>query len=185
MANLTALPNQLNAETGVCLAIVETPKGCRNKFTYDPETGLFKLGGLLPKGMMFPFDFGFIPSTLGGDGDPVDVLVMMDAPAHVGCLVEIRLIGVISAEQVKEGRKEINDRLIGVAVPSYDYEDLSSIDQISKTMLSQTEEFFLSYTRQRGKDFRITGTGGPARAVAVAQAGIKQYEQAKTKRESS
>ena len=55
---------------------------------------------------MFPFDFGFIPSTLGGDGDPLDILVLMDAPAHVGCLIEVRLIGVISAEQIEDGDKE-------------------------------------------------------------------------------
>jgi inorganic pyrophosphatase len=74
-------------------------KGSRNKFNYDPETNLFKLGGLLTEGMFFPFDFGFIPSTLGEDGDPLDILVLMDAPAHVGCLLEVRLIGIICAQQ--------------------------------------------------------------------------------------
>src|SRR5271154_4937555 len=101
MADLTALPNHLDSKTRVCRAIIETPKGCRNKFDYDPDSGLFKLGGLLPEGMMFPFDFGFIPSTLGQDGDPVDVMVLMDAPAHVGCLIEIRIIGIISAKQTQ------------------------------------------------------------------------------------
>ena len=83
MADLTSLPLQLDAKKRVCRAIIETPKGCRNKFDYDPDSGLFTLGGLLPEGMMFPFDFGFLPSTLGGDGDPLDILVLMDAPAHV------------------------------------------------------------------------------------------------------
>ena len=68
MADLTSLPLQLDAKQCVCRAIIETPKGCRNKFDYDPDSGLFMLGGLLPEGMMFPFDFGFIPSTLGEDG---------------------------------------------------------------------------------------------------------------------
>ncbi len=54
---------------------------------------------------MFLFDFGFIPSTLGDDGDPVDILVLMDAPAHVGCLIEVRIVGVISAEQIEDGKK--------------------------------------------------------------------------------
>ena len=76
---------RLDPEKRVCRAIIETPKGFRNKFDYDPDANLFKLGGLLPEGMMFPFDFGFIPSTLGDDGDPVDIMVLMDAPAHVGC----------------------------------------------------------------------------------------------------
>src|SRR6202522_1921216 len=113
-------------------AIIETPKNRRNKFDYDPESNLFKLGGLLPEGMMFPFDFGFVPSTLGDDGDPVDVMVLMDAPAHVGCLIEVRIIGVISAEQTQDGKTETNDRLLGVAVHSYEHEDLQSISDVSK-----------------------------------------------------
>src|SRR5580693_1474588 len=104
MADLTSLPLYLDTKTCVCRAIIETPKGFRNKFDYDPESGLFKLGGLLPEGMLFPFDFGFIPSTLGEDGDPLDIMVLMDAPAHVGCLIDVRIIGVINAEQT-EGSK--------------------------------------------------------------------------------
>lgn len=83
MADLTSLPHRLDAKSGVCQAIIETPKGCRNKFDYDTESDLLMLGGLLPEGMMFPFDFGFIPSTLGDDGDPLDIMVVMDAPAQV------------------------------------------------------------------------------------------------------
>jgi len=111
MPDLTNLPHQLNIEKGTCRAIIETPKGRRDKFDYDPETGLFELGGLLPEGMSFPFDFGFIPSTLGEDGDPVDVLGLMDEPAHVGCLLEIRLIGMIAAKQTEKGKTERNDGL--------------------------------------------------------------------------
>jgi inorganic pyrophosphatase len=88
MADLSAFPNRWDRKKGQCCAIIETPKNRRNKFDYDPESNLFKLGGLLPEGMMLPFNFGFIPSTLGGDGDPLDVMVLMDEPAHVGCLVD-------------------------------------------------------------------------------------------------
>jgi inorganic pyrophosphatase len=178
MADLTTLSNQLDAKKGTCRAIIETPKGCRNKFDYDPESNLFMLGGLLPEGMMFPFDFGFIPSTLADDGDPLDILVLMDAPAHVGCLLEVRLVGVISAEQVEDGKKETNDRLLGVAFHSYDHEDIENIGDVSKTLLSQLEEFFVSYNKQRGKKFRITGTGGPRKAIKVIKAGIKRHKTA-------
>jgi inorganic pyrophosphatase len=173
MADLTLLPNQLDAKSRVCQAIIETPKGSRNKFDYDPESGLFMLGGLLPEGMMFPFDFGFIPSTLGEDGDPLDIMVLMDAPAHVGCLMEVRIIGVIMAEQVQDGNAETNDRLLGVAVHSYNHENLESISQVSRTLLDQVEEFFVSYNKQRGKKFRITGTGGPKKAIEFLKSGIK------------
>ena len=134
------------------------------------------LGGLLPEGMMFPFDFGFIPATLGDDGDPVDVMVLMDAPAHVGCLIEIRLIGVIEAEQVQDGKTESNDRLLGVAIHSYEHENLNSLHDVNKTLLDQVEEFFISYNKQRGKKFRITGTGGPKKAVRFVKNGIQAYK---------
>ena len=178
MADLSALPHQLDVRKGTCHAIIETPKGCRNKFDYDRDSNLFMLGGLLPEGMMFPFDFGFIPSTLGEDGDPLDILVLMDAPAHVGCLMEVRLIGIINAEQTEDGKTEANDRLLGVAIHSYDHEDLTSMADVSKTLLDQLEAFFISYNKQRGKKFKITGTGGPKKAVAFLRTGIKAQKKA-------
>jgi inorganic pyrophosphatase len=105
------------------------------------------LGGLLPEGMMFPFDFGFLPSSLGDDGDPLDIMVLMDAPAHVGCLIEVRILGVIDAEQTENGKTEKNSRLLGAAVHSYEHEDLETISDVSKTLLSQVEEFFVSYNK--------------------------------------
>jgi len=181
MADLTTLPNQLDVGKGTCRAIIETPKGCRNKFDYDPQSNLFMLGGLLPEGMMFPFDFGFIPSTLGEDGDPLDILVLMDAPTHVGCLIDVRLIGVISAEQTEDGNKQKNDRLLGVAVHSYDHEDLITIADVSETLLSQLEQFFVSYNKQRGKKFRITGAGGPKKAIKFLKAGIRNHKEMQKK----
>jgi len=181
MADLTSLPLKLDTKRHVCRAIIETPKGCRNKFDYDPDSGLFMLGGLLPEGMMFPFDFGFIPSTLGEDGDPLDILVLMDAPAHVGCLIDVRIIGVIKAEQTEDGKAESNDRLLGVAVHSYDHEDLDSINDVSKTMLDQLEEFFISYNKQRGKKFKVIGTGGQKKALEFLKDGIQAHKKAKKK----
>ncbi len=176
MSDLTALPHHLDQKNRVCRAIIETPKGFRNKFDYDPDSDLFKLGGLLPEGMMFPFDFGFIPSTLGQDGDPLDIMVLMDARAHVGCLIEVRIIGVITAEQTQDRKTEINDRLLGVAVHSYDHEDLKSIGDVSKTLLDQLEAFFVSYNKQRGKEFKITGKGGPKKALQLLQQGARAYK---------
>ena len=94
--------------------VIETPKGSRNKYNYDEKLGLFKLGGVLPSGASFPFDFGFVPSTVGGDGDPLDVLVLMDEPAFAGCLVSARLVGVIEAEQTERDGEVLveDDRLL-------------------------------------------------------------------------
>src|SRR4029078_11681719 len=121
MNDLIELSPDLDISKRTCRVIIETPKGSRNKFRYNPETRLFMLGGLLPEGMMFPFDFGFIPSTLGADGDPLDIMVMLDAPAPVGCLIEVRIIGLIMATQTEDGTTKKNDRLIGVAIHSYDH----------------------------------------------------------------
>jgi inorganic pyrophosphatase len=176
MPDLTSLPNKLDPKTGVCTAIIETPKGCRNKFDYDPESNLFRLGGLLPAGMMFPFDFGFIPSTLADDGDPVDIMVLMDAPAHVGCLMEVRIIGIIEARQTEKGVTRTNDRLLGVAIHSYDHQDLQTINDVNKNLLDQVEAFFVSYNQQRDKKFKVIGTHGPNRAVAFLQRGIKAFK---------
>lgn len=181
MADLTSLTNGLDAEKRTCRAIIETPKGSRNKFDYDPESNLFMLGGLLPEGMMFPFDFGFIPSTVAEDGDPLDIMVLLDAPAYPGCLIEVRLIGIIEAEQTQDGKTETNNRLLGAAVHSYDHEDLDTIGDVSKTLLSQVEEFFVSYNKQRGKKFRITGTGGPKKALKALKEAMKAKKDAKGK----
>src|SRR5262249_16209712 len=148
MADLIHLANEFDPKKGICRAIIETPKGSRNKFDYDPDSNPFMLGGLLPEGMMFPFDFGFVPSTLAEDGDPVDMMVLMDAPAHVGCLIEVRIISVIEAKQIEDGKTERNDRLLGVAIHSYDHQDLETIDDVSKILLDQIQAFFVSYNKQ-------------------------------------
>jgi len=185
MANLTQLSNQLDIKQRTCRAIVETPKGCRNKFDYDPKANLFALGGLLPEGMMFPFDFGFVPSTLGDDGDPLDVMVLMDAPAHVGCLIDIRIIGIIHATQTEEGKTERNDRLLGVAIHSYDHQDLQSINDVNDALLQQVEAFFVSYNKQRGKKFTIETTGGPRKAIKFLERGMRKLRTAKSRNSSS
>src|SRR5690349_1060809 len=109
MINLIDLPNHYDSQRLQCRPIIETPKGRRNKFNYDPESQLFELGSLVAEGLEFPFDFGFIPSTLGDDGDPLDIMILMDEPAHVGCLLDVRLIGVIEAEQFEDRKKVTND----------------------------------------------------------------------------
>ena len=177
MADLSKLSHQLDEKKCVCRAIIETPKGSRNKFAYDPASGLFMLKGLLPEGMLFPFDFGFIPSTLGEDGDPIDIMVLMDAPAHAGCLIEVRVIGIINADQTEGKKTTANHRLLGVAVHSYNHEGLERIEDISKAMLRQIEEFFVSYNKQRGKTFKVTGRGGPKKAISFVKAGIRAFQE--------
>jgi inorganic pyrophosphatase len=171
---LTSLPPR-DEQSGLWNVVIETPKGCRNKFNYDEKSGLFALGGVLPMGASFPFDFGFIPSTRGGDGDPLDVLVLMDEPAFAGCLVPSRLIGVIEAEQTeRDGKKERNDRLIAVAEKCRMYGDVNSLKDLNQQVVGEIEHFFVSYNQVKGKVFKPLGRGGPKRAVEVARAAIER-----------
>src|SRR5215831_12602433 len=96
--SITKLP-ALDLKSGLINVVVDTPKGCRNKYEFDEQHAHWKLSKILPEGMYFPYNFGFIPSTLGQDGDPIDVLLLMDEPAFAGCVVSARLIGVIEAQQ--------------------------------------------------------------------------------------
>src|SRR5215471_17358488 len=75
--------------------VIETPKGSRNKYAFDLDDEVFVLKKVLPAGMAFPYDFGFVPSTEAEDGDPIDVLVLMDEPAFAGCILTCRPVGVI------------------------------------------------------------------------------------------
>jgi inorganic pyrophosphatase len=159
--------------------IIETPKGSRNKFNYDEATGLFKLGGVLPSGASFPFDFGFVPSTLGGDGDPLDVLVLMDEPAFAGCLVRVRLVGVIEAEQTeRDGETTRNDRLIGVAAEAHLHKGVRTLKGLGPALLDEIEHFFASYNDFKGKRFKPLGRFGPKKASELVEEGMKEFAKA-------
>ena len=176
MSNLARLNPDWQSKKYCCNVIIETPKGRRNKFDYDDKRRLFKLAGLLPEGMSFPFDFGFIPSTLADDGDPLDVMVLLDEPADVGCLVEVRIIGVIEAVQIEKGKRTVNNRLLGVAIHSYSHEDVDNIDQLNTSLLDQVEQFFVAYNKGRGKTFKVKGQHGPKRAAELIVQGLALFK---------
>ena len=155
--------------------IVETPRGSRNKFKYDPKVGMFQLNSVLPAGSAFPYDFGFVPQSKAADGDPIDVLLLMDQPAFAGCVVAARLIGVIEAEQKEKGKKRIrNDRLVAVAVDAHDYRDLRTIRDINDNLMQELEHFFVSYNEAKGKEFRFLRTQGPKHALKLLMAALQK-----------
>src|SRR5438270_4478570 len=121
----------VDEDSAVVRVVIETPKGSRNKYAFDLEEKVFILKKVLPAGMAFPFDFGFIPSTRGDDGDPVDVLVLLDEPVPAGCKVSARLLGVIEAEQTEDGKTERNDRLIAVAEANQEHDGVRSLKDLS------------------------------------------------------
>jgi len=127
----------------------------------------FKLSKVMPEGMMFPYDFGFVPSTKAEDGDPLDVLVLTDEPLFPGCLVECSLIGVLKAEQKEQRHTNRNDRLIAVADQSLLYSETKTLKDLNAKVLEQIEKFFVNYQKVRGIEVRILGHGGPREALQI------------------
>jgi inorganic pyrophosphatase len=154
--------------------VVETPRGCRNKFKFDEKLGLFRLNSVLPAGSVFPFDFGYVPGTRADDGDPIDVLLLMDEPVFTGCVVRARLIGVIEAEQEEDGKTERNDRLLGVACDSRDHQHLKGMKDVEPHLLKEIEHFFVSYHQLTSTPFKIRGYRGARVAVRLLERAEQQ-----------
>ena len=156
-------------QSGNLNVVIDTPKGCRNKYAFDFDIKGYVLKTVLPKGAVFPFDFGSIPGTVAEDGDPLDVLVLMDEPAFSGCLMRARLLGVIEAEQTEKGKSERNDRLIAVAAESHTHESLTSLLKVDPHLVDEIEHFFVSYNEAHGKEFKPIGRKGPAAAAKLVK----------------
>lgn len=169
LADPTRLKPVLARKDGLLQVIIETPRGSRNKFAFDPDQEIFVVKSVLPAGMVFPYDFGFVPRTKAPDGDPVDVLLLMDEPAYPGCAARARLIGVIEGEQL-DGKKKIrNDRLVAVAEANHEYAKIDRIKDLPSKWVKEVEEFFVNYHKLEGKKFRFLGVKGPQAALRIVQ----------------
>src|ERR1700749_1895640 len=147
--------------------IIETPAGSRNKFAFDPDQSVFALKKVLPAGMVFPYDFGFLPQTLAPDGDPIDVLLLMDEPAFPGCAVKSRLIGVIEGEQL-DGKKRIrNDRLVAVAEVNHMYANIRRLKDLPTKWVDEVQDFFVNYHGLEGKKYELLGCKGHDVALSL------------------
>jgi inorganic pyrophosphatase len=159
--------------------IIETPKGSRNKYAFDPELRVFALKKVLPAGMAFPYDFGFVPSTMAEDGDPTDVLVLMDEPAFPGCLLKCRVVGIIEGQQGKKKKGERNDRIIAVEEANHSYAHIRHAKELGKKFLRELEEFFVNYHDLDGEKYRVLEVKGPAEAKRRIEDGIKAMRRKK------
>jgi inorganic pyrophosphatase len=174
---LTIFP-AFDPETGDLNMIVETPKDSRNKYKYDDRLRVVSLDSELPAGAVFPYDFGFVPSTRGDDGDPLDVLVLMDEPSPGAFPVSARLVGVIEANLSTGDGTERNDRLIAVSTTSHTHEHARHLRDLGEETLSQIEHFVVSYNQARGKEFKPEGRHGPGRARKLVRAGERRFRAA-------
>lgn len=172
---LSELPSW-DSSSGLLHVVVDTPKGSAIKFKFDLKKGCYTISHVLPPGAVFPFDFGSIPSTSAADGDPLDVLILMEESSFAGCLVPVRLIGVLEANQTQEGKTNRNDRLIGIATESRAYRDLHALEEVPKHLLKEIEHFFVSYNEERGRVFKVLGRFGPVRAARLVRAGERRFQ---------
>ena len=160
---------------GHLLAVIEAAAGSRCKFKFDPATGALTLHAMLPLGTSFPYAFGFVPSTLGEDGDPLDVLVFIDEQVPPGVVIPCRLVGIILATQTRDGAIMRNDRLLAVADKSHAYRRVQALADLERNVLSEVERFFEFYNAQKGEKFTPLGRHGVKRAEALVQTGKRAF----------
>lgn len=174
---LRAMSLPARAARGLVHVIIDTPRGSGNKYKYDADYRIFKLSRILPLGMHFPYDFGSIPGTAAADGDALDVVLIAEHPSFVGCLMTVRLIGVLEAEQTEKRRTIRNDRLLAVAQTEVNTPNIREIHALPKTTLDHLEAFFVGYNRAHGRQFRPIGRRGPQAAERLLTAAIRLFEQ--------
>jgi inorganic pyrophosphatase len=168
------LPETFADKKGLINVIIETPSGSRNKYDYDPEYDFFKLKKTLPAGTSFPLDFGFIPHTIGEDGDPLDVLVITDQPTFPGCIIECRLLGVLKSEQIEKNKKKIrNDRFLAVVNSSQTLSDLHSVKNINPKLLEDVTSFFKYYNEMEGRTFKLISIHSAKNAMKIIKKNTK------------
>jgi inorganic pyrophosphatase len=151
--------------------VIETPKGSAQKYDYDPETHFFEMKKILPSGMVFPYDFGFIPRTKGEDGDPLDVIVISEFNSFPGVMIKCRIIGGIKAEQSenKRGKMIRNDRFLAIPKCSNIFQKVAAMSDLPDNIMNDLEEFFVDYNKLEGKKFKILSKMDPKEALRLIQ----------------
>lgn len=163
MPNLIKLPTW--ADKTHIYAVVETPRGSHCKLEFDPKLRVFTLAKPLMAGLTYPYDWGFIPSTLAEDGDPLDILVIHDAGTYPGLVLRCRPIGVLEVLQVSKGENERNDRIFAVPERSPFEGDLQDVRRLPARAVDELEKFFEATDALEDKKLKFLGWHGPSRAI--------------------
>jgi len=159
-------------ETGVFEVIIEIPQGSRNKYEMDHERGIMKLDRRLFSATMYPADYGFVPDTLGEDGDPLDVLVLLDDPTFPGCHIDVRSVGVF--EMVDDAGGDA--KLICVVAGDPRWEHLHDIGDLDPFLLREIEQFFSAYKQlEPGKMSETHGFRNVSEAYAELAASRARF----------
>jgi len=155
-------------------AVIEIPRGSRNKYELDKETGLLKFDRLLYSSVHYPGDYGFIPQTLADDDDPLDVLVMVTVPTFPGCLMEVRPIGAFEMKD-ENGRDE---KILCVPLHDPLYDEYHDLNDVAGHYLREVEHFFAIYKELEGVRTTVVGWRDRAWAIEVIEAAREGYRRA-------
>ena len=177
MPDLLKLPTRNNS--GDVYVVVETPRGSAAKLEYDPQLRVFTLSKALFLGLTYPYDWGFIPSTKGEDGDPIDALVLHDAATAPGLVLKCKIIGVLEVLQSEKGKKGIrNDRLIAVPRDSHREKADKDARDLPKQMRQEIEKFFVATDELEAKVLKFLGWKGPKVGEQLIDRAAKQFKKA-------
>jgi inorganic pyrophosphatase len=161
--NLTLLPAGASPPA-VLNAIVEIPRGGRNKYEYDPALEIFRLDRVLYSSVHYPAAYGFVPGTRADDGDPLDILVMTTEPTFTGCLIEARPVGMF---RMRDEKGE-DEKVLAVPIADPRYAEVAELTHVAPHFLREVEHFFAIYKELEGKRVETFGwEGRPAACVAI------------------
>ena len=180
MANLHKLPTWNDEGQLVC--VVESPRGAKAKFKYDPELKVFTLNRTLILGVVYPYDWGFIPSTMAEDGDPLDVMIFHDVPTFPGVVMACDAIGALLVTQKKSNGgvgREANHRIFAIPAGSEREHEHSDARELAKRVRKELEKFFVAAGALANKELEIVDWVGPDEAVDLVKEGQKKWKQSK------
>ena len=152
-------------------AVVEICEGSNNKYEYDKQLGIFKLDRVLYSAVHYPLEYGFIPNTLGSDGDPLDAMVKTTSPTFPGCVIKARPIGVLNMVD----QDEADEKILCVPVDDPRFEGVTDVSGIKPHLLKEIEHFFQTYKQLEKKAVKTMGWGGAEEARKVIRAAIDRY----------
>lgn len=162
----TDLPHVVNS-------VVEIPKGSRNKYEMCKKTGLIRLDRYLYSASHYPGDYGFVPQTLAGDNDPLDIVVMVNDASFSGCLIETRLVGMFRLKD----RGQQDFKLLGVPHSDPLFAEYRSLSDVPRHFLREVEHFFTTYKQLEGAVAEAFGWAPVQEAVDEVRASVERYRQ--------
>lgn len=152
-ANETIQTVRQAPEPGWVEAVIEIPRGSRNKYEFDHDRGIFRLDRVLYSSVHYPTDYGFILDTLGGDGDPLDILVVVEEPTFPGCHLRARPIGTLDMEDDKGP----DEKILAVLEDDPRFNDITRIGDLGEHWTKEIAAFFRTYKELQGKEVNVRG----------------------------